>query len=67
MSGQPDADTMRAAVSALANALQAAIPAAARLHQRLDEQATDADVLEAALHRAAEAIRQLRPDNGAAR
>ena len=48
-------------VSHLANALQVAIPTAARLRQRLDEQARDANTLEAALDRAMQAIRQLQP------
>jgi hypothetical protein len=51
----------RDAVSELANNLQVAIPAAARIQQRLDEQAQDAEMLDAALRRAAEALRQLQP------
>lgn len=49
------------AVSDLANALQTAMPTAARMRQRRDEQAHDADTLEAALDRAMQAVRQLQP------
>ena len=49
------------AVSDLANALQSAIPAAARLREHLDGQAQEADRLEDALTRAMQAIRQLQP------
>ncbi len=48
-------------VSDLANALQVAIPTAARMRQRLDEQARDADTLATALDGAMQAVRQLRP------
>lgn len=53
---------LTATISALANALQTAVPAAARIRQRLDEQTQDADTLEAALTRAMDAVRQLQPD-----
>jgi hypothetical protein len=56
----PDAQV----IAELANALQTAVPAAARLRQLLDAQVEDADALETALHQAMTAIRQLRPDNG---
>jgi hypothetical protein len=52
------------AVSDLANALQIAIPAAARLREHLDGQAQEADRLEDALTRAMQAIRQLQPSRG---
>ena len=50
-----------AAIAELANSLQAAIPTAARMRQRLDEQAQEADRLEDALTRAMQAVRQLQP------
>lgn len=50
-----------AAVSALANALQVALPIAARMRYRFEAQAHDADVLETALGRATAAIRDLQP------
>lgn len=49
------------AISALANDLQVAVPTAARLRQRLDEQARDADALATALDRAMQAVRRLLP------
>jgi hypothetical protein len=60
-----NADETRAAISALANALQVAVPVAARLRQHLDAQAQDADTLEDALARAMQAVRQLQPEHGA--
>lgn len=53
-----------AAVAELANAIQAAVPAAARMRQRLEEQAQDADALEVVLERAMDAMRQLQPGHG---
>jgi hypothetical protein len=55
----------RAAIAALANALQVAVPVAARLRQRLDAQAQDANALETALALAMQAMRQLQPGRGA--
>jgi hypothetical protein len=60
-----NADETRAAISALANALQVAVPVAARLRQHLDAQTQDADMLEDALTRAMQAVRQLQPNGGA--
>ncbi len=58
----PSADPrLTAAISDLANALQVAVPAAARLRQHLDAQAGDAEQLEAGLTRAMQAIRVLQP------
>lgn len=54
-------ERIAAAVSEVTNALQVALPAAARIRERLDEQTQDAERLEAALTRATEAIRHLRP------
>lgn len=50
-----------AAISQLANALQVAVPLAARMRDRLDAQTSDAEKLEHALSRAAEAVRTLQP------
>jgi hypothetical protein len=55
-----------AAISELANALQVAVPAAARLREHLDAQDREAETLEAALTRAMTAARQLQPTNGEA-
>jgi len=55
-------DQFREAVSELANALQTAAPLATRLRRDLSEQAQDALTLEAAIDRAARAVRHLRPD-----
>ena len=49
------------AVSTLANALQVAAPIAARMRDRFDAQAHDADKLQTALERATLAIRELQP------
>ena len=53
-----------AVMSELANALQVAVPAAARLREHLDAQHHEAEALEDALTRAMTAVRQLRPTNG---
>jgi hypothetical protein len=61
-----NADDARAeTIAALANALQVAVPVAARLRHHLDAQAQDADALETALARAMQAVRQLQPNGGA--
>ena len=54
-------DKSQTAVPELANALQIAIPAAARLREHLDGQAQEADRLEHALARAMQAVRHLQP------
>ena len=54
-------DAIAAAVSDLANALQVAVPVAARIRERADALAQDTERLEAAVERAATALRQLRP------
>lgn len=58
---RPEAPRASTAVSELANALQMAIPAAARLREHIDAQLQEADRLEDALTRAMQAIRQLQP------
>jgi hypothetical protein len=58
---QPDPATLAAAVSDLANALQVAGPVAARIRERTEALAQDAERLEAAVDRAAAAVRQLQP------
>ncbi len=59
----PDHDEQfQEAVSDLANALQTAAPLATRLRCDLSAQAQDALTLEAAIDRAARAVRHLRPD-----
>ena len=54
-------DQLAAAVSELANALQVALPLAARLYERAEAQAQDAERLETALMRATDALRQMQP------
>jgi hypothetical protein len=50
-----------AAIAELANSLQVAIPAAARLCEHIEAEAEEAERLEDALTRAMQAIRQLQP------
>lgn len=57
----PDADRLAVAVSELANSLQVAIPLAARVRERGEALAQDAERLETALSRANDALRQLQP------
>lgn len=52
------------ALSDLANALQTAAPLATRQRRVLGDLAQDAVSLEAAVERAARAVRRLRPENG---
>jgi len=59
-----DDSRLATAISELANALQVAVPTAARMRQRLDEQAEDAERLEAAIERATRAVRELQPKGG---
>lgn len=59
-----DPARLAAAVSVLANALQVALPLAARLEERAEAQAQDAERLETALVRATDALRQLQPPKG---
>jgi hypothetical protein len=59
----PNVD-MAAAVSELANALPVARPVASRMRHRADEPLQEAERLEAALTRAAHAVRRLRPPEG---
>ena len=54
-------EQIAAAVSDLANALQVAAPVAARIRERADALAQDAERLESALERATKAVRQLQP------
>jgi len=61
MSDPIPSPTVADAISELANALQSALPAAARLRQYLDAQTQDADTLADALSRAVLAIRKLQP------
>lgn len=55
---------LAAVVSDLANALQVAAPVAARMRERADALAQDAERLETAIERAAGALRQLQPPKG---
>jgi hypothetical protein len=55
---------VQTAVSELANAIQVAAPAAARIRHLLDMQTQDADALKAALDRAVRAVKELQPVNG---
>ena len=50
-----------AALSDLANALQVALPLAARLRQRAEALTEDAERLDVAIERAVEAMRRLQP------
>ena len=52
-------ERVAAAISELANAIQIALPMSARIRERSDALATDAERLEAALSRAISAVRQL--------
>lgn len=61
MAQTPDPDVLAAALSDLANALQAAGPTAARLHERADAIAQDAERLLVAVERATAAVRRLQP------
>ena len=56
-------DQFTEALSNLANALQTAAPLATRQRRVLGDLAQDALSLEAAVERAARAVRQLRPDD----
>jgi hypothetical protein len=57
----PNPDNVAAFVSDIANALQVAAPAAARVRERADALQQHAERLEAAIERAATAVRQLEP------
>ena len=57
----PQDPTFTAAVSDLANTLQVAVPVAGRIRERAEALAQDAERLEAAVERAAAAVKQLRP------
>lgn len=61
MSG-PTPDDVAAAVSELANALQVAAPAAARIRERSDSLGQEAERLETAIERAVTAVRRLQPE-----
>jgi predicted ATP-grasp superfamily ATP-dependent carboligase len=60
----PDPAAIAAAVSELANTLQVAVPVAGRIRQRAEALAEDADRLETAIERAAQAVRRLQPRTG---
>ena len=57
-------DPFKEALSDLANALQVAVPLATRQRRVLGDLAQDALSLEAAVERAARAVRRLGPDGG---
>ena len=54
----------REAIDQMANALQAAAPLATTLRRELAQQAEMSLALEAAIDRAARALRRMRPENG---
>ena len=56
-----DPATVRAAVAELANALQIAVPLTARMRERADALTQDAERLELAIGRAADAMRGMQP------
>lgn len=55
-------EDVRAVLSEVANALQAAAPAAARQRAAAQQATSDAAIVAAAIGRAIEAIRRLQPD-----
>ena len=57
----PSRAALAAAVSDLANALQVAIPVAARLRERAEAMAEDIERLDLAVTRAGDALRRLQP------
>lgn len=62
MMNAPDpAAPLAAALSELANALQVALPIGARIRERADALAQDAERLDVTLTRAADAVRTLQP------
>jgi hypothetical protein len=61
----PDPTTIADAVAALANALQIAIPVAARIRERTEALTEDAERLDLAITRAGDALRRLQPRSGA--
>lgn len=55
---------LAAVVSDIANALQVAAPAAARVRERAEALSQDAERLEAAVERAVRTVRELQPKGG---
>jgi hypothetical protein len=64
MAARRTVQDLAAAVSELTNALQVALPLAARLREHLNQQTHEADALENALTRAMTAVRHLQPLDG---